>query len=150
MPQQASSTAARARAEEMLRTLYEHAIRVMGGQPASSVRQLIHPEAEMRLFASFRKPVRGRTAAVRALEAGLGAAVFKASISHIEWLDDVTSLTFGHARYALEQGGSTEGNVCWLAQFRDGLIWQVEAFETEEEARRSYEQRPRRDATRRV
>jgi hypothetical protein len=123
----------------MLRALYGHTVRVLAGQPSSSVRELIHPNAEMRLFVSFRRPLYGRAAVVRALETGLGAAVFRVDISHIEWLDDVTSLTFGHAHYALENGGSTDGNACWLGEFRDGLIWRVEAFETEAAARQAYE-----------
>jgi hypothetical protein len=138
--QSSTATPDKARKEEMLRVLYEHAMHVMGGQPAASVRELIHPDAEMRLFVSFRKPIHGRAAVVRALEAGLGAVVFRGNVSRIEWLDDDTSLTCGHARYALEQGGSTEGNAYWLGEFRDGLIWRVDAFETEQAARRAYEE----------
>jgi ribosomal protein S11 len=138
VPEGSSSTPDKVRAEEMLRALYEHAMQVMGGQPASSVRELIHPHAEMRLFVSFRKPVHGRAAVVRALETGLGATVFRATVLRIEWLDDVTSLTHGHARYALERGGTAEGDAYWLGEFRDGLIWRVQAFESEAAARQAY------------
>jgi hypothetical protein len=123
----------------MLRALYGHTVRILDSRSSSNVREVIHPNAEMRLFVSFRRPLHGRAAVLRALETGLGAAVFQVDISHIEWLDDVTSLTFGHAHYALEHGGSTNGDVCWLGEFRDGLIWRVEAFETEAAARQAYE-----------
>jgi ketosteroid isomerase-like protein len=123
-------------AEAMLRAMHEH---IKAGDPIELISETIHPDAEMRLLVSFGKPVRGQAAIVAALENGRQAAIYRAQVHRHEWLDEQTSLTFAHARYALEQGGHAEGNVYWLDELRDGLIWRVQAFKSEAEARRAYE-----------
>src|SRR5262249_22442902 len=100
---------------------------------------LIHEDAQMRLLVSFGKLLEGRSAVVEALAGGWAAETFRARILRFEWLDDSTSLTFAHARYALESGGFAEGNVFWLDEIRDGQIWRVRVFKDEAEARLAYE-----------
>ncbi len=128
----------RTAAEAMLRTMHEHQKLV---EPIGDVAVLIHPDAEMRLLVSFGKPLRGRAAIINALENGRQAAVYLAQVRGFEWLDMRTVLAFAHARYALAEGGHAEGNVYWLDEIRDGLIWRVEVFRSEQEARRAYEDR---------
>src|SRR6059036_772310 len=94
-----SSSVDRRAAEAMLRAMHEHRI----GTPIEDIAASIHPDAEMRLFVSFSRPVRGRDAVVEALERGRPAAIFRAEVERFEWLDGQTSLTFARARYALEQ-----------------------------------------------
>lgn len=125
-------------AEGMLRAMHEH---LKAADPIEVIAATIHPRATMRLLVSFGRQLRGRAAVVDALESGRQAAIFRARVLRFEWLDERTSLTTGHARYALEQGGHAEGNVYWLDELRDGLIWRVEAFRTESEARDAYERR---------
>jgi hypothetical protein len=103
------------------------------------VSPLIHEDAQMRLLVSFGRLLEGRDAIVDALAGGWAADTFRARILRFEWLDDTTSLTFAHARYALAGGGFAEGNVYWLDEIRDGQIWRVQAFKDETEARRAYE-----------
>ena len=122
----------------MLLALLAYVRHVMGDGPRVEIRDLIHPQAEMRLFVSFRKPLKGRAAVVDALEHGKPAVVFRAGDLRFEWLDDATALGFGHARYSLEQGDIVERDVCWLNEFRDGLIWRVDAFDSEDDARHAY------------
>jgi hypothetical protein len=124
----------------MLLALLAHVRHVMGDGPQIEIRHLIHPQAEMRLLVSFRKPLRGRAAVVDALERGQAAVIFRASDIRFEWLDDATALGFGRAQYSLEQGDIVERDVCWLNEFRDGLVWRVEAFDTEHAARHAYAQ----------
>ncbi len=124
----------------MLRALYEHVTHVLGERSTAAIPELIHPDAQMRLLVSFGKPLRGRTAVVDALERGRAAVVFRGSVDGFEWLDDTTVLAFGRARYASEAEDVVEGDVCWLAEFRDGLVWRVEAFTSETAARRAHEQ----------
>ena len=123
------------RAEMMLRGLHEHST----DESMDEVATFIHPKAEMRLLVSFGKPLRGRPAIVAALEKGREAAFYRARVNHFEWLDDHTLLTFAFARYALEGGGFAEGNVYWLDELHEGLIWRVTVFRSEDEARRAYE-----------
>ena len=128
----------RAAAEQTLRAMHEHA---KADEPIERIVPLIHPKAEMRLLVSFGEPLRGRDAVVAALEHGRQALVYTARVRQFEWLDEQTSLTSARARYALEDGGHAEGNVYWLDELRDGMIWRVEVFKTEAEARRAYEER---------
>lgn len=125
------------------RTAAEAVLRAMHGyQAGTSTEELaasIHPDAEMRLFVSFNRLLRGRAAILEALESGRQAAIFRAEVERFEWLDDQATLTFARARYALEQGGFAEGRVVWLDEIRDGQIWRVRNFRQEAEARRAYE-----------
>jgi hypothetical protein len=120
----------------MLRAMHEH---VRAADPIEPIAETIHPDAEMRLLVSFGKPLRGRASVVEALENARQATVYLAQVRRFEWLDEQTSLTTAQARYPLEAGGWAEGNVHWLDELRDGLIWRVQAFRTEAEARRAYE-----------
>jgi hypothetical protein len=123
-------------AERMLRSMHEHE----GGAPiGKEIATSIHPKAEMRLLVSFGEPLRGRAAVIRALERGRQAAIYRARVERFEWLDEQTSLTSARARYALEQGGFAEGSVFWLDELREGLIWRVQVFKQEAEARRAYQ-----------
>ena len=129
--------------EGMVRLLIEHVTNVLGEESTAGTREQIHPYAEMRLLVSFRNLLRGRAAIVDALEQGRAAVVFRAHIRAFAWLDDVTVLSFGHARYLLEDGEVIEGDVCWLTEFRNRLLWRVHAFDSEAGARRCYERRRR-------
>ena len=130
-----SSGVDRTAAEAMLRAMHEHQV----GSSTADLAASIHPQAEMRLFVSFHRLLKGREAAVEALESGRQAEIFRASVERFEWLDEQTALTFARARYALEQGGFAEGRVVWLDEIRDGLIWRVRNFRQEAEARAAYE-----------
>jgi hypothetical protein len=143
LPQPQGSGPDRVAAEAMVRQLLEHVTDVLGEESTAGTREVIHPYAEMRLLVSFRKLLRGRTAIVDALEQGRAAVLFRARICEFAWLDDITVLSFGHARYLLEDGELVEGDVCWLTEFRDRLLWRVHAFDSEAGARRAYERQLR-------
>ena len=130
-----SSGVDRAADEAMLRAMHEHQV----GSSTAELAASIHPQAEMRLFVSFSRLLKGREAVLEALESGRQAAIFRASVERFEWLDEQTALAFARARYALEQGGFAEGRVVWLDEIRDGLIWRVRNFRQEVEARAAYE-----------
>jgi hypothetical protein len=123
-------------AEAKLRALHEHVYR-----GDDSVEDLIHPEAEMSLLVSYGRTLQGRSEIVRALERGREAAIYRAQVVGFEWLDANTSLTTGNARYPIEGSGFAEGRVYWLDELRDGLVWRVEFFRREAEARAAYERR---------
>jgi hypothetical protein len=67
--------------------------------------------------------------------------VFSAQVRGFAWFDVVTVLSFGRARYLREDGEVVEGEVWWLTEFRDRLLWRVYAFDSEPGARRAYERR---------
>jgi len=128
----------RTAAEEILRAMHEHRRTT---DPIDRIAELLHPEAEMRLLVSFGKPLHGRATVVKTLEHARQSAVYLAEVRGFEWLDEQTSLTSAQARYPLEGGGFAEGTVFWLDELRDGLIWRVQGFRSEAEARRAYEDR---------
>lgn len=130
-----SSSVGRAAAEAMLRAMHEYQV----GSSTADLAASIHPDAEMRLFVSFSRLLRGREAVLEALESGRQAEIFRAQVERFEWLDEHAVLTFARARYALEPGGYAEGRVVWLDEIRDGLIWRVRNFRHEAAARRAYE-----------
>jgi len=123
-------------AEHALRAMHHHAV----DEPIESIAYLIHPQAEMRLLVSHGRPLHGREAILAALQKGREAQLFEARVISFEWLDDSTSLTMAHARYALEQGGQAEGRVWWLDELRECMIWRVQVFKNEASARRAYAQ----------
>ena len=143
VPKERTGTRDRVVWEGMVRLLVEHVRDVLGEESTAGTREVIHPYAEMRLLGSFRKLLRGRAAIVDALEQGRAAVVFRAHIRGFDWLDDMTVVCFGHARYLLEDGEVVEGDVCWLTEFRDGLLWRMRAFDSEAGVRRSYRRRRR-------
>jgi hypothetical protein len=128
----------RASAEALLRAMHEHT----SEDAVQRIAPLIHEDAQMRLLVSFGKLLEGREAVMEALTGSWAADTFRARVLRFEWLDDFTSLTFAHARYALEGGGFAEGNVYWLDEIRDGRIWRVQVFRDETEAHRSYRRAP--------
>jgi hypothetical protein len=75
---------------------------------------------------------------VDSLQRGRAAELYRAQVIGFEWLDEHTSLTSANARHALERGGFAEGTVYWLDELRDNLIWRVEVFSSEQEARDRY------------
>lgn len=129
-----SANVDRATVESRLREMHEHE----GRAPVEEIASYIHPECRMRLLVSFGRLLRGREAVLAAIAEGREAAIYRARLERFEWLDESTVLSFGRARYALEQGGFAEGRVVWLDQVRDGLIWSIQAFMREDDARREY------------
>jgi hypothetical protein len=122
------------RNEAIIRALHEHWIE----EPIELIGPYIHPDAEMRLLVSYGELVRGREGVMRVMHEGREAATWRAAVEEIEWLDPDTALTSGHARYPLRGGGFGEGRVYWLDRLRDGMIWHVRVFRTEDAARSAY------------
>jgi hypothetical protein len=106
---------------------------------AMLVASLVHEQAEMRLLATGGEVVRGRAEISRVLSEGRPAEVFEAHVTGLEWLDPNTVLVFGRARFALEGGGFGDNQVVWLDRFRDGMLWRVDVFFDEQQARRRHE-----------
>src|ERR1051325_4513640 len=125
----------RASAEALLRAMHEHT----SEDAVQRIAPLIHEDAQMRLLVSFGKLLDGREAVMEALTGSWAADTFRARVLRFEWLDDFTSLTFAHARYALEGGGFAGGNGSRLHRIRDGQVWRVQVFKDEAEARLAYE-----------
>lgn len=125
-------------AEQILRRMHEY---VQASGPDQSLRDTIHPDAEMRLLVSFGRPLHGRDAILAALEESRQAQIYQARVRSFEWLDENTSLTTANARFALEGGGYAEGQAYWLDEIRNELIWAVEIFGNETAARRTYRRR---------
>lgn len=134
----ASSSLSTLEAEAALLAFHEHV------KDAASIEQLaaiIHPEAEMRLLVSFGEPLQGRAAILEALQAGREAELFRAHVLGFTWLDPTTALTEGRARRALKGGGHADGHVHWLDELRDGLVYRVEVFYSEADARTAFARR---------
>lgn len=117
--------------EAAARRFHEH----QDSEPLDQLGKLIHEKAEMMLLVNRLQPVSRRNQIVEAIGQGRGALLYKAWVDRFEWLDDTTVVVYGQARYAGEPGGTSVGNVCWLDEFRDGLLRRVEAFTSNEAAK---------------
>jgi hypothetical protein len=71
---------------------------------------------------------------LEAIGQGRGALLYRAWVDRFKWLDDATVMVYGQARYAGRPGSWSCSNVRWLDEFRDGLLWRVEAFTSKEAA----------------
>ncbi len=92
----------------------------------------------MALFANMLQPLRGRTTIIRTVARGRASEAYRASVHGFEWLGDRTLLVSGRVRYALDDGGFTEGKVWWVDEFRDGRLLRVHGFKREHEARATH------------
>lgn len=108
---------------------------------ADRVAALIHEDAEMTLLANYLRTMRGRRAIMAALARGRDAEIYQAEVEQCELLSDDILLVRGQARYALDDSGVGVSRVWWLDEFRDGLLWRVEAFRTEQAALDAYASR---------
>jgi hypothetical protein len=106
--------------------------------PPDRIAALIHEDAEMTLFANHLRPLRGRRTIMAGLARGRDAEIYQAEVERCELLGDNVLLVTGQARYALDRGIGVS-RVWWLDEFRDGLLWRVQAFRTEAAARQAYE-----------
>jgi hypothetical protein len=107
--------------------------------PPERIAALISGDAEMKLLVHHLRPLYGRRAIMAALAEGRESELYSAKVERCQPLDEDTLLVCGHARYALEQGGVAHSSVWWVDRFRDGLLWRVEAFTSEVDARAAYE-----------
>jgi hypothetical protein len=103
--------------------------------PPERIAAMMCEDAEMKLLVHHLKPLRGRRAIMVALAEGREAELYSAEVERCESLDEDTLLVFGQARYALQEGGVAHSSVWWVDRFRDGLLWRVEAFTSEDAAR---------------
>jgi hypothetical protein len=108
---------------------------------ADRIAALIHEDAEMTLLANHLRTIRGRRAIMAALARGRDAEIYQAEVEQCELLSDDILLVRGQARYALDDSGVGVSRVWWLDEFRDGLLWRVEAFRTEQSALDKYASR---------
>jgi hypothetical protein len=107
--------------------------------PPERIAALIHEDAEMTLLANYLRPLHGRRTIMAALARGRDAEIYQASVERCEQLGDGVLLVTGQARYALDDNGIGVSRVWWLDEFRDGLLWRVQAFRTEAAARQAHE-----------
>lgn len=106
--------------------------------PPEQIAALIHPGAEMALVVNEFRSTLGRDQIVALLDDARHRMIYSAEVERCERIDESTLLLRGQARYAVERG-LTHSTVYWLDRFQDELLWQVQAFRTETEAKAAYE-----------
>lgn len=112
----------------------------------SAIAGLIHEDAEMTLFVTHLRTVYGRESVMAALRKGREAEDYSGEVHDCRPIDDRKLVVSGQARYALERGGFSCSRVWWLDEFRDGLLWRVRAFRTEEKVLRARRRPSRRSS----
>lgn len=104
--------------------------------------ELIHEQAEFALLLFEGRTVKGRRAITDELNSWKGK-IYKPSAVEVERLDETTVLVRGYGQYPRGRGHGA-GQVWWVDEIRDGLIWRVRGFTSERAARDRYEQGFRR------
>lgn len=99
---------------------------------------LIHEEAEFSLLVFEERTIRGKGAIVRELNSWKGA-LYKPVAEEVQRLDETTVLVRGFGQYPRGRGGHGTGQVWWLDEVRDGLVWRARGFTSEQAARAAYE-----------
>ena len=92
----------------------------------------------MTLVMTHFRTVQSRDAIVEALYRRRESLLYSARVEGLDWLDDHTLLVFGQVRYAEREGGLVQSTIWWLDQFRDDMLWRVQAFRNETSARRAH------------
>jgi len=92
----------------------------------------------MTLVMTHFRTVHGRDAIVEALYHRRESLLYSARVEGADWLDDHTLLVRGQVRYAEQEGGLIQSTIWWVDQFRDGLLWRVQAFRNEASARSAH------------
>jgi len=78
---------------------------------------------------------------MEALARGREAEIYQADVERCEVVAPAVLLVSGQARYALQDNGIGVSRVWWLDEFRDGVLWRVQAFRSEGSARDAFEPR---------
>ena len=91
----------------------------------------------MTLVMTHFRTVQGRDAIVEALYRRRESLLYSARVDRFDWLDDHTLLVRGEVRYAEQEGGLVQSTIWWVDQFRDGLLWRVQALRNEPSAGRA-------------
>jgi hypothetical protein len=120
--------------ESVARRFHEHQLRA----PLEELAELMHEDAVMALFVNHLRPVSGRSNILGAVGGGRASDAYRAAVRSCEWLDAETLLVSGWVRHALERGGFSGGTVWWLDEFRDRVLWRVQGFKREAEARAAF------------
>ena len=98
----------------------------------------IHENAEMALVMTHFRTIRGRDAIIEALYRRRESLLYSARVERSDWLDDHTLFVRGQVRYAAEDTGIIQSTMYWVDEFRDGLLWRVQAFQDEASARSAH------------
>jgi hypothetical protein len=105
--------------------------------PPAELAKLIHADAEMALVVTDLTPLRGRDEIREALQAARTKGTYSARVYKTDWLDSATLLLSGQAGFT-NRAGYSSSSVWWLDEFKERLLWRVQAFRTEQEAREAY------------
>jgi hypothetical protein len=99
---------------------------------------LIHDEAEFTLLVFEGRTIRGKAAIVHELNSWKGA-FYKPVAEDVQRLDETTVLVRGFGQYPRQHRGHATGQVWWLDEVADGLVWRARGFTNEQAARAAYE-----------
>lgn len=104
---------------------------------AAGWEELVHEEAEFSLLLFEGRTVRGRWSIARELNSG-AAAWYRPRVLEVERLADNAVLVKGMGQYPLPGRGFGGGQVFWIDELRDGLVWRVRGFRSERAARAAW------------
>jgi hypothetical protein len=105
------------------------------------LREFLHSDARIGVFAAGGKPVEVETA-IRAMRSAHAQFLYKADVKALRALDDHAVVLEGAVDHARDGERVVEPHV-WLYVFVDGLLYRSEMFDSAEEAVTAYRERGR-------
>jgi hypothetical protein len=101
------------------------------------LRKLLHPDAQIGVFAAGGKPA-DPEAAIAAMEGAHEDTSYHADVAAVRTLDENAVLLTGRVEYRSTEGEWIRGERVWLYIVVDNLLYRSQVFETEAEAQETY------------
>jgi len=108
-----------------------------------ALKAVIHPKARWHPVTGGGELLRGRDAILAAVRSWR-SQTYRPTIHRLEALGKNTVLVGGRLRSELPGGGFADSPVVWIDEIRDGMIWRVQAYSSEEQARAAVNRRKKR------
>ena len=102
------------------------------------LRELLHPDARIGVFAAGGKPVDPEVA-IAAMQTAHQELTYFANVESARVLDNHAVLLSGHVQYTSEAGSVVRDRRVWLYVLLDNFLYRSQVFETEDDAFDTYE-----------
>ena len=122
---------------EGLLALVTACLRAHRAQDWDRLRELVHPDARVGVFAVGGKPVEVETA-ISAMEAAHADVSYSADVTSMRVLDEYAVILEGAVAFRSPEGRFVREPHAWLYVFVDGLLYRSEMFDSSNAAQAAY------------
>jgi hypothetical protein len=120
-----------------LLSLVTECLRAHRAEDWGHLRELLHPDARIGVFAAGGKPVEVERA-IEAMRAAHSDVFYSADVTSMRGLDDHAVILEGAVSYRSDEGHYASEPHAWLYVFVDGRLYRSEMFDSAAEAHAAY------------